>query len=383
MSATDTNSSVVVVPQSKPAPAESGMVRQEFGAIVYDPKAETSSNVLAAQAAAAVQARAVMALQRPRNMDDARVRMLAACKRPLFAEKAIYAKPVGKKLNKKTGNWEEAFAEGLSIRFAEEAIRALRNVMTESQIIYDDARKRIIRVSVTDLEDNNFHSKDVTIEKTVERSKLRQGQLALATRVNSEGRLVFIVEATDDDLAVKAGSLTAKAIRDKVLMLVPSDIQEEAKATIYATQEAKDKSDPAAARKKLIDSFASVGVLPEALTEYVGHDLGQLVPQELQHLRAIYSAISEGEATWADVLEQKRDFEGEKAARDKKKAEADAAATAAKASSGAQTAEPAAKGKANVNDLAKEAKAKREGAAQPKPEDNISKPVIRQTGEEG
>jgi hypothetical protein len=359
----------VTVPQ--PPAAESGLTtRTEFGAIVHDRKAETAANALAAQAAAAVQARFVMALQRPRDIDLARVKILGACKRPLFAKGALYKKPVGRKYNEDTGKWEEQFVTGLSIRFAEEAIRALGNAMTESLIVYDDPRRRIIRISVTDMETNTVHFKDINVEKTVERSKLKKGQTAISQRVNSYGDAVYIVEATDDDLLVKAGALTSKALRDKILMLLPSDIQEEAKQEIVEIQAKKDAADPQGARKAMIDSFAEVGVLPNHLTEYVGHDLGALTPQELQHLRAIYSAIKEGEATWADVAEHRRDFEAEKAKRD-----------ASKTTTGGTP--PAAKSKPTVNDVAKDAKAKREAAA--KPEDNISKPVpaAREPGDDG
>src|SRR4029077_1955184 len=106
--------------------------------VITDPKAETAASALAAQAAAAVQARHIVAIKYPRNIDRVRVLLLKACERPLFAEKAIYCKPLGKQLNKKTGRWEEAFAEGLSIRFAEEAVRTLGNAITEAKIVYDD-----------------------------------------------------------------------------------------------------------------------------------------------------------------------------------------------------------------------------------------------------
>jgi hypothetical protein len=43
------------------------------------------------------------------------------------------------------------------------------NVLPESTIIYDDPQKRIVRVTVTDLEGNVTFSKDVVLEETVER----------------------------------------------------------------------------------------------------------------------------------------------------------------------------------------------------------------------
>lgn len=325
-------------------PGTGDIEREEFGARQLERKAETASAALAAQAEAAVKARFVMAIQRPRNIDLVRVKLLAACKRPIFAENAIYSKPVGREKNEETGEWEQKFAEGLNIRFAEEAVRVLGNAMTETATLYDDSKKRIIRVSATDLETNVCHFKDITVEKTVERRYLKKGQQSLGTRLNSYGDPVHLVEATEDDLAKKEGGLASKAMRDKILMLIPSDIKEECKAQIYATQADKDAKDPEAAKRAVLDAFASRGILPNQLAEFVGHDMTALTPAELQKLRAIYSAINDGEATWADVIEQKRDFEKEKAEKDKKK-------------------EAGAKPPTNLTEVAAAARAKREAKA--------------------
>jgi hypothetical protein len=283
------------------------VAREEFGAKQLARTGETASTALATQARAAVEARFVMAMQRPRNMERVRVQILEACKRPFFAEDALYSKPVGKAKNDETGEWEEKFVEGLSIRFAEEAVRLLGNAMTETVTIYDDPSKRIVRLSATDLETNVVHYKDITVEKTVERRHLKKGQQAIGKRQNSYGDDVFLVEATEDDLAKKEGALGAKAIRDKMLMLIPSDIKEEARAIVKETQAKKDAEDPMAAKRKVIDAFAAVGVMPDQLVEFLGHGLDAIQPAELQQLRAIYSAIKDGETTWASVIDQKRE----------------------------------------------------------------------------
>lgn len=322
---------------------ERGMiVRSGFNNSEMERSPETAATALAMQARAAVEARFVMALQRPRDMELVRTKILAACQRPFFAELAVYAKPVGKKRNEETGEWEQQYAEGLSIRFAEEAVRNLGNAMTETTTLYDDGKKRMVRVSATDFEANVIHFKDVVADKTVERKVLKPGQQALGQRFNSYGDLVHIVEATEDEFAVKMGALAAKAIRDKILMLIPSDIQEEAKAICWRTNADKDAKDPEAARRAVIDAFAKKGVKPDQLAEFIGHELDVLVPAELQKLRAIYTAINDGEATWADVITQKRDFEKERAATK-------------------STATPAAK-PTNLNDLATASQATREGA---------------------
>lgn len=296
-----------------PSPLAGEVVRTGFGSKEIEKSAETAAAVLSAQTEAMVKARFVMALQNPRDIEAVRVKILAACARPFFAELAVYAKPVGKKLNKETGEWEEQYAEGLSIRFAEEAIRNFGNAMTDKTVVYDDPKKRILSVSAMDFENNVVHYASVQSDKTVERRVLKPGQLAVGKRTNSYGDLVFIVEATEDEFATKMGALSSKALRDKILMLIPSDIQEEAKAICWRTNADKDAKDPEAARRKIIDSFVRVGVAPSQLVELIGHDLATLQPAELQRLRAIYSAINEGESTWGDVITQKRDFERDRA----------------------------------------------------------------------
>lgn len=326
----------IAVPQ-----AERGtIVRQGFGTEEMERSPETASTALAAQARAAVEARFVMAMQRPRKMENVRVAILAASVRPFFADTAVYAKPVGKKLNRETGEWEQQYAYGLSIRFAEEAIRCLGNAMTETTTIYDDDKRRIVRAAATDFETNVIHFKDVTVDKTVERRVLRKGQASIGQRENSYGELVFIVSATEDEFTVKVGAITSKAVRDKILMLIPADIKEEAKAICFKTNADQDAKDPEAARRKIIDSFAKLGVQPDQLTELLGHELTSVQPAELQRLRAIYAGINEGESTWAEVIGQKRDGVAAKPSPDDKPA-------------------------AGIDDLAARAKAQREAASKP------------------
>lgn len=261
--------------------------------------AETASTAVAVQARAAVEARYKMALMRPRNWDEVRVRLLAACKRPGFAETARYAKPVGGKS-----------IEGPSIRFAEEALRAMGNAYVETMVIFDDDERRIVRVTVTDLEANLSYPHDITLRKTVERRRLKDGQRSLGERVNSYGDTVYLVEATEDDLLTKQAAHVSKVIRTAALRLLPSDILEEAMEQVLDTVRNRDAKDPDAARKKVCDAFYAIGVSPSDLMTYLGHPLEQTSPAELQLLRTIYTAIKEGEATWPDTMAQREDATG-------------------------------------------------------------------------
>lgn len=257
--------------------------------------ADTASTAVAAQAKALVEARYIMAIRRPRDMDVVRERMLKECCRPSFAAVARYVKPIGQDRSK--------WPTGPSIRFAEAAVRNMGNVTVETMTVYDDREKRIVRVTVTDLEANVPYSQDITIAKTIERRKKKDGDTVISTRTNSYGDLVYILEATDEDIINKQQALISKAIRTQGLRLIPGDIIDECMDQVMVTQKNADAEDPDAAKRKLFDAFAGLGVNAGQIKEYLGHDGASLSPKEISDLRALYAAIRDGESTWRDVMD--------------------------------------------------------------------------------
>ena len=273
---------------------------------------ETASTAAASAAKAEIEAQYVIAYKHPRNIEQARINLLGACKRPVFAASAIYRKPVGKKQNPDTGAWEQSYIEGLSIRAAEEAVRAMGNIRIASSTVFEDAETRKKRVTVTDLESNISYNREITLGKTVEKKavKDKQGKFGppaerdvIGQRLNTYGQTVYICRATEDELTIKEAALTSKIIRTEGLRLVPSDIQEEAKDQCYETMSKQDAVDPKAAMRKIIDAFAGVGVNPDELVKFLKHGLDQINPSELATLRAMFSAIKEGEATWKQYMD--------------------------------------------------------------------------------
>lgn len=277
-----------------------------FGSTAIAGVRETAVAAAAAQATAAVQARYVMATQRPRNFDQVRMDLLKECRRPSFAESARYALP-RTAWDATTRTRKEVSIEGYSIRFAEAALRALKNVLIETQVVYEDDEKRIVRVSVTDLESNVTYPKDVTVKKTVERKTLRRGQIALSSRTGSDGEIVHLIASTDDELLMKENALISRAIRTNGLRLVPGDLLDECEEQIEATLTSRDKSDPDAARKKLLDAFGTIGVAPAQLAEFLGHDTREISADEVKRLRGVYTALKDGRTTWQDVMDDLND----------------------------------------------------------------------------
>lgn len=272
--------------------------RTGFGETALARVAETSSAALAEQAKASVHARYVMAMQRPRDYMVVRQKLLADCKRPLFAEAAIYNKPVGDGVT------------GPSIRLAEAAARALGNIYTEVMAVFDDESKRIVRVTATDLEANLTYWKDVTIEKTIERSRPLPGRKVLNTRKNSRGFDVFVLDATSDEILDKENALTSKAMRTVLLRLVPGDLLDEALDQCYRTRDGEISQDLVGSRKRMTDAFASFGVGAEQVAEYLGHPIDTATADEMNKAKSVLSALKEKETTWAEVMDFVRQQRG-------------------------------------------------------------------------
>lgn len=258
---------------------------------------ETSSTVLAAQAKALVEARYTVAIHRPRDLDVVRARLLADAKRPGFAHVAIYRKPIGKD--------ESKWPVGPSIRFAESAIRAMGNCVVEAVTIFDDKDRRIVRVTATDLESNTSWSNDATIQKTVEKSYVKDGETILSSRTNSYGKPVYTVPATDDDILNKVNALLSKSYRTLGLRLVPGDIVEEVMDECWRTRSTEDAKDPDATRRQIFDAFGRQGVTIEQLKAYLGHDAKALTSKEQESLRSLFNALKDGETSWAEIMAEK------------------------------------------------------------------------------
>lgn len=277
----------------------------------------TAAVAVAEKARATVQARYLVALHRPRDWDVVRQRILKDCARPVFAAVGRFAKPVGKEKGK-DGAWRDKHVTGPSIRFVEAAIRHMGNIDQATQVTYEDDAKRIVNVTVTDLETNATYGLDIIVSKTVERRKLRNGQEALGTRTNSYGDQVYIVEASEDDLVTKQAALVSKAVRTLGMRIIPGDLVEEAERAMLNTIANEDKRDPDAARKAVVDSFFGLGVGADQLKAYLRHPIESSAPHELGALRELYAAIRSGETTWSEVMEN----------REEQAAEADAPKTA-------------------------------------------------------
>ncbi|MDR2392198.1 MAG: hypothetical protein LBE84_11045 [Planctomycetota bacterium] len=265
-----------------------GMEKMRNGGEWRMPAKEDAAEAEAA--GAAQRARFLAARSRPRSFDRVRERLLACCRRVRFAEAARYRKPAG-----------EGFVEGPSLRFADEAVKILGNIETRQEPCYEDGERRLVRVSVTDLESNLTKSDTVVIEKIVERKTPRKGREMIGDCGNSGGGTAHFVRASDDEILNREGYLCAKKRRNLELQLIPQDLLDECMDEAAATMRRQDAENPEAARRRLLDSFAALGVAPADLGAYLGHEAAACSPAERQSLREIYAAVRDGQAAWTDI----------------------------------------------------------------------------------
>lgn len=284
-----------------PHPADE---QQRNALVEYQPRAavtqtnEAGAALLAARSAKEVEARAIMAANRPRDIALFRRRVLDSCNRPLFAagreegKGAIYRRKVG----------GGKVATGLSIRASEECARLYGNLDIRAILISEDEERRTFESCACDLETNTWYTVPVVVPKTVWRLDPK-GQKVLGSKQNSVGKMTYLVAADDDSLVVLQANMLAKAQREVVLKLIPSDIKEEIFDACLATIAGEVKRDPAAARKKLLDAFYLRGVLPAQVAELLGHSVEVMTEAEIVMLKSYGVAMAEDGLTWAQVTQ--------------------------------------------------------------------------------
>lgn len=277
------------------------------GAVVRDAgvelevRAEINAAAMGAREEAAVKARVMLARANPRDWDLVRTRVLKDCRRPGFAKTAVYSVPRAGKV-----------IQGLSIRFAEDIARTMGNLWVSSMIISETRDQRTVDVFAMDLETNFTESQQAIMSRTVERRANRDGtppvapDAVLGERRNSYGDKVFICIATDEEMLTKQNALVSRIRRNKILEMVPADILEEAKQTAMQVAADADAKDPDAAKKAVLDGFASISVSADALKSFIqtkyGTTLDLLRPEVLAELRGIFHAVRDNMATWESFV---------------------------------------------------------------------------------
>jgi len=264
-------------------------------------------------AQAQIQSAYIMAERHPRDWDAAEQQVLKECRRPQFcaidpdpkkygSSIAMYGVPRGGKFE--GDKWVPNIVRDLTIRFAEMALPYIKNASVDLWPMGEDEQQRVFRVVRIDYESNVAEGEIIIVPKTVERSKVKDGDIVVSQRTNSYGKPVYIVRATNEEMEQTKLVQYSKRKRNLVLSMLPGWLKEAAKAQILATQRTVDAKDPDAARRALYAGFAEVGVSVENLKSYLGHS-NDLSPAEVEDLRVLYAGIAGGHTTWKEILAAK------------------------------------------------------------------------------
>lgn len=253
------------------------------------------------QAQAEMFARYHLAAMVPRDWHAVEAKLMIDCDNPDFAAEAFYSKPTG-----------SGRQEGLSIRFAERALQHMRNLSVDVSPDMEDDWSVHHRVTVIDLESNTPTSETFKVEKTVERSSVKDTDTVLSQRTNSQGQTVYLISATEDQMLTKVRAQSSKAKRNLICALIPADVRLRCLERCQAVFKDKQSKDPAAATKDIVAAFIGIGVDVPELKEYLGKSPQSATPAQVAELRSIYVLIRDGDLTWQDALEAKRELEAAK-----------------------------------------------------------------------
>ena len=215
-----------------------------------------------------------VAVQRPRNNEAVLKEALEVLElSPILCGAAIYNKPVGK--DPDTGKMR--YAEGLSIRAAEELRRIYGNNSAGTAIIEDKGDEIVIGAVFLDMEKNTRYAAEKAVSKFF---KARSGQIQQIPpdRLN--------------DVVIPAHA--SKLLREVILRSLPAWLKSEfeAKARDLGTKGSLPKL-----RAKMVESFAPLGVTEKDILKHLGVTaVKDITKEDVALMRGIYNSIRDGDS---------------------------------------------------------------------------------------
>lgn len=221
------------------------------------------------RAIAEVQAAMVVAKSRPRNEEEAYLKIMKACERHSLAAAAIYTFKRGGQL-----------IEGPSIRLGEVMARAWGNVTYGMRELSRESGVSEIEAFAWDLESNTRVTRQFILRHIRDK---KTGSAAL-----TEERDIY-------ELAANMGQ---RRVRACLLELIPGDIVEE--AVLKCKKVVAEGEDGEAVKdrvRKMLNVFEELGVSKAMIEAFVGHKAEGIVAHQLVKLTGIYKSIKDGIAT--------------------------------------------------------------------------------------
>ena len=252
-------------------PVEQHVVRGNPFAVEYHTEQRALVEVESARAVAEVQSRLTIAKKFTRDTVSAWQRIMQSCKRPGLAEKAMYQYPRGGQT-----------VRGPSIRLAEELARSWGNIDCGIAELSRTNGSSEVEAYCWDLETNTRFSMRFTVRHIRDK---QGGGVAL----------------TDErDIYEMIANMGARRKRACILATIPGDVIADAIdecANTIANGGGETITDRA---KKMVYAFGQIGINDGVLVQYLGHAIGQIIPDELVTLRGIYQSIRDGQSKASD-----------------------------------------------------------------------------------
>lgn len=222
-----------------------------------------------------VQAAVFMAKQFPRNEDEARARILRACKRPGLAGKAMYSYPKGGQK-----------VSGPSVRLMEAIAQSWGNI--QSGVVELDQRdgESTCMAYCWDIETNTREVKIFVVKHAIQTKK--------GEKVLTDPREIY-------ELVANQGARRKRAC---ILNVIPGDIVDEAIEECNKTLSGGNKKPLIDRLRALTDLFQAHYSVPIASIEkYFGYPLNVFTEMDGAELQGIYTALRDGASKREDYFQ--------------------------------------------------------------------------------
>ena len=249
------------------------MTLSQANSLVQSPG--SAGAMVATREAQEVQAAVFMAKSFPRNEDEARARILRACKRPGLAGKAMYSYPKGgQKIS------------GPSVRLMEAIAQSWGNIQSGVVELEQREGESTCMAYCWDIETNTRECKIFTVKHAIQ---TKQGQ-----KVLTDPREIY-------ELVANQGARRKRAC---ILNVIPGDIVDEAIEECNKTLSGGNKKPLIDRLRALTDLFQAHYSVPIASIEkYFGYPLNVFTEMDGAELQGIYTALRDGAAKREDYFQ--------------------------------------------------------------------------------
>jgi len=221
--------------------------------------------VESSRAVAEVVASMKVAMMRPRDLISSVDAILAECRKPSLAEKALYAYPKGGKE-----------ITGASIRLMETIAQCWGHIRAGVQELSREKGISYCRAFAWDMERNVYEEREFVVKHWRDRA-------------DGQGYAI-----TDErDISEMIANMGSRKKRQCIKALIPFDVVKSAEAQCLRTATVSADVSPEGI-KRVLDAFAKIGVSKHQIETRLGHRIDSIHPAEVVALRGIMQSIKDG-----------------------------------------------------------------------------------------